>query len=227
MMWKQFGCVAGLVATMVSPVLATEMVCPAKVPDVQKFEIIKLAKHDPLFPLPIRQRTLEMTRFDPVFEFEQGVRPYLAVVLPESKSDYDLKVVSVANADQTLWRPNFIILNENKQPVRCITQVLTQFVPPTGGRLGRLEGRFPINFSQNERFLILYAPDTADGQVAGEGADYPVGEEVSGVFQSLWPWADWVEGQQPKSGPTKTYKTGLYGQISLKMVAREGASATH
>ncbi len=227
MMWMRFGIGTGLAMVLASQALATEMTCPSKVPEVQKFEIIKLAKHDPLFPLPIRQRTLEMTRFDPVFEFDQGERPYLAVVLPESKADYDLKVVSVANADQTLWRPNFIILNENKQPVRCITQVLTQFVPPTGGRLGRLEGQLSVNFTQNERYLLLYAPDTADGQVAGEGADYPVGEEVSGVFQSLWPWADWVDGQPPKVGPSKTYKTGLYGQISLKMVARDGAAGVH
>lgn len=187
--------------------------CSNRLPEPEKFEPLVIG-HDPLFPLPLRHRVLELTSLDPKFEFDQGESPYLAVELPQYNKPYKLEMSSVSQ--NGVWRPTLVFLDGNKKPVFCEANPLGNFLPATLSDHAKMAGDMVIDESRKHyRYMLVFSMRELQQmqQKAKERSD--VVASASNLVASLWPWSDWRPGQEAKE-ENRTYSGAAYGTLSVR-----------
>lgn len=187
--------------------------CSNRLPEPEKFEPLVIG-HDPLFPLPLRHRVLELTSLDPKFEFDQGESPYLAVELPQYNKPYKLEMSSVSQ--NGVWRPTLVFLDSNKKPVFCEANPLGNFLPATLSDHAKMAGDMVIDESRKHyRYMLVFSMRELQQmqQKAKERSD--VVASASNLVASLWPWSDWRPGQEAKE-ENRTYTGAAYGTLSVR-----------
>lgn len=116
-----------------------------------------------------REFGVHLTENSPVHEFLSGESPYQLIALPygERPEGRVMRLRSFAN--NGIFVPSVVFLNNEFAPVRLVTDLVSKFEPENWHRRGYLEARIPVLRVKEERWVLIFTREKdLEGQTVVE-----------------------------------------------------------
>lgn len=165
------------------PELDSTVQCSKNLPKVDKWlTLITQAPPPPkIYPKPMRDRSVEISPWDPHFEFDTGRSPYLAFELPPYTQPYTINMISTTYPN--MFYPMLVFLDRKFQPTRCLVKALNTFQPADWGKHPRYIGDVKIDRAhRKDRYVLIYTTP----ELSEKATDPKKGYNVAGVI------TDWL-----------------------------------
>ncbi len=140
-------------------VLRLREVCCNQIPDS---EFLSLSSSGSVYE--------KITKLSPSYEFPTGTSHYLPISLPVSQQSYGLKIKSFAQ--KGLFYPVLLFLDEDKEPLRYVTDSVVEYHPESWDRYAYLEGRIQIKPSSKERYVLIFTTESDLDRVIDQHKSY-------------------------------------------------------
>lgn len=169
--------------------------------------------HNLLFNLPLKQRLLEVTAFDPRHAFDSGDSPYLALELPAYQQPYRVELASQVEGGK-VFAPTVQLLDGEGRATRCFPSLAQTLQSGDSERLPALTGGFEVSESaRNERYVLIYTTRADAEASTRDNTPYQESSLVSGIAQ-LNPWA---ADAPPDAAAAVDYPHSYYGRLTLRL----------
>ncbi|HET8800213.1 MAG TPA: MalM family protein [Marinobacter sp.] len=103
-----------------------------------------------------REFGVRVTDASPVYPFPSGDSPYELVALPDHPASSGFLIRIHSYAHDGVFVPSFAFLDEQRRPVRLVTDLVMAFTPETWHRRGYLSAWVPVFPGQGERWLLVF-----------------------------------------------------------------------
>ena len=191
------------------PELDSTVQCSKNLPKVDKWAtLITQAPPPPkIYPKPMRDRAVEISKWDPHFEFDTGRSPYLAFELPAYNQPYKINLISTTYPN--MFYPMLVFLDRKFQPTRCLVKALNKYQPADWGKYPRYVGDVKVERNnRKDRYLLIYTtPELTEKSVEDKN-----GYNVAGVI------TDWLLelANFSGSGDIPKIKHSYYGMLTIR-----------
>ncbi|MDO6823438.1 MalM family protein [Marinobacter sp. 1_MG-2023] len=103
-----------------------------------------------------REFGIRLTDDSPVHQFLTGASPYQLIALPRGDK-FKARILRLRSyASKGVFVPSVVFLDSELNPVRLVTDLVSDFEPENWHRLGYLEARIPVLVSKEERWMVLF-----------------------------------------------------------------------
>lgn len=116
-----------------------------------------------------RESGFRLTKSAPVHRFLTGESPYQLVALPGGDRLEEQVVRLRSFASKGVFVPSVLFLDSDLNPVRLVTDLVSDFEPENWHRRGYLEARIPVFSNEEERWMLLFTrSEDLEGQTVIE-----------------------------------------------------------
>ncbi|MEW9899519.1 MalM family protein [Chitinivorax sp. PXF-14] len=170
--------------------------CGSSIPNVTKWlPLLTPQPSDIDYPKPVKDRAIDIGRWDPNFDFDSGNSPYLAFELPKYEGPYAIKITSTVNPK--LFYPVMLFLDRQKRPTRCLTAAVDRFVPASWSNFASFVGEIPITReSRRDYYVIIFTTPEQAVSSTDPKDGYNLVSWVQDYLWSLVSKDKWNEPQQ-------------------------------
>jgi len=106
-----------------------------------------------------REFGIYLTEDSPVHRFLTGESPYQLVAFPDGDRPQGQLIRLRSFASKGVFVPSVVFLDNELNPVRLVTDLVSDFEPENWHRRGFLEARIPVPENTKERWMLLFTRD--------------------------------------------------------------------